>query len=83
MIEKFNDTIDLWIKALDNYTFTQLYTKPSAKEWSIGQVYVHLIEDADYYISQIKIVSTNDNALESHRLWRKKCFGIMIFLTSD
>lgn len=34
--------IDQYISDLDNYTYEQLIIKPSADEWSIGQVYVHL-----------------------------------------
>ncbi|MEJ7682628.1 MAG: hypothetical protein WKG06_33180 [Segetibacter sp.] len=39
--------------------------KPSPNSWSLGQVYMHLIDDTNYYIEQIKIcVSTNDNVIE-------------------
>lgn len=65
LIEDFNHTIDIWIKELEPYDFIQLYTKPSPKSWSLGQVYMHLIDETNYYIEQIKIcVSTNDNVIE-------------------
>ena len=65
MVEDFNDTIDIWIEALEHYSFAQLYRKPSQDGWSIGQVYMHLIENTEYYIEQIKTcLGNNDNEFE-------------------
>src|ERR1700730_1234537 len=65
LIEHFNYTIDIWIKELEQYDFMQLSVKPSPNSWSLGQVYMHLIDETNYYIEQIKIcLSTNDNAIE-------------------
>lgn len=65
LIEDFNHTIDIWIKELEQYDFTRLCAKPSPNSWSLGQVYMHLIDDTNYYIDQIKIcVSNNDNVIE-------------------
>lgn len=64
-IEDFNHTINIWIKELEQYNFTQLIAKPSPNSWSLGQVYMHLIEDTNYYMEQIKIcVSADDNVAE-------------------
>jgi len=64
-IDDFNYTIDIWIKELEKYDFDQLCTKPSSTTWSLGQMYMHLIEDTGYYIEQIKIcLSNNENATE-------------------
>jgi hypothetical protein len=61
-VNDFNRTIDIWINELKKYDFVQLCSKPSADSWSIGQVYMHLIENTEYYIEQIKTcISTNDN----------------------
>ena len=65
LIKDFNHTIDTWIKEIEQYDFTQLCAKPSANSWSLGQVCMHLIENTDYYIEQIKIcVSNDDYAME-------------------
>lgn len=65
MLKDFNHTIDIWIKELRRYDFIQLCVKPSPGSWSLGQVYMHLINDTNYFIEQIKIcVSTNDNMIE-------------------
>lgn len=45
LIEDFNRTIDIWIKQLDQYSFKQLRAKPSPTSWSLGQVYIHLIDE--------------------------------------
>lgn len=63
--DNFTPTINYWIKALDQYNFKQLCAKPSPESWSLGQLYMHLIEQANYYLEQVKIcVATNDNAAE-------------------
>ncbi len=65
LIQDFNHTIDIWIKELELYDSIRLCTKPSANSWSLAQVYIHLIDDTNYYIDQIKIcVCTNDNINE-------------------
>ena len=75
LIEDFNHTIDIWIKELEHYDFTQLCAKPSPNSWSLGQVYMHLIAETSYYIEQIKIcVSANDNVLEEASPGAKKMF---------
>jgi len=65
IIKHFNHTIDNWIKELEQYNFTQLCARPSLNSWSLGQVYMHLISETNFYLEQIKIcVSTNDNINE-------------------
>lgn len=61
LIDDFNDIIDYWIAELNHYTFEQLCTKPSVESWSLGQLYMHLLENTDFYIDQIRIcISNND-----------------------
>ena len=65
LIDDFNYVVDNWIKELERYHFTQLYIKPSPAGWSLGQLYMHLIADTNFYLEQIEIcTSTNDNANE-------------------
>jgi hypothetical protein len=65
LIENFNRTIDIWIRALEGYDFDQLTARPSPASWSIGQVYMHLLVDTSYYIEQIQVcVANNDQASE-------------------
>jgi hypothetical protein len=61
-IQDFNSTLDRWVQQLDHYTFDQLIKKPSSTNWSLGQTYMHLLDDTNWYIEQIRsCVSNNDN----------------------
>ncbi|TKK72024.1 DinB family protein [Ilyomonas limi] len=65
LIEDFKRTTNTWIQALAQYNFVQLCTKPSPGSWSLGQVYMHLLETTGYFIKQVTICSsTNDYATE-------------------
>jgi hypothetical protein len=75
LLNNFNNTIDLWIDALEQYTFRQLCARPATGSWSMGQLYTHLIDDTNYYIEQIKIcLATNDNANEEASPFAKMLF---------
>jgi hypothetical protein len=64
-IENFNQTLDTWIRELEHYNFSQLSAKPSAIDWSLGQVYMHIITETRHFIKQIQIcTSNNDNINE-------------------
>lgn len=76
LLKDFNNTIDGWIEALEQYSFTQLCARPSATSWSLGQLYTHLILDTNYYIEQIKIcVATNDHVYEEASVFAKTIFS--------
>jgi hypothetical protein len=66
LIDQFNETIDEWITSLDRYSRAELLFKPGPENWSIGQVYMHLLNETRYYITQIKeCLITEDNADEA------------------
>lgn len=53
--------IDYWLNELDNYSFDDLLLKPSPTSWSLGQLYMHLIENTDWFFEQVKTcTSSND-----------------------
>jgi hypothetical protein len=65
LVEDVNHTIDTWITALEQYSFVQLCIQPSPGSWSLGQVYMHLINATGYFITQAKTcLSNNDHATE-------------------
>ena len=69
LIDNFNNTIDIWQKSLEGYDYRQLTAKPCITGWSIGQVYMHLLEDTSYYLEQIHVcISNNDHATEGATL---------------
>jgi hypothetical protein len=62
---QLSKTFQLYINALDNYDEERLLAKPSEKGWSIGQVYMHIISETNFYLSQIRLCSSNnDNSSE-------------------
>ncbi|HEY2726442.1 MAG TPA: DinB family protein [Parafilimonas sp.] len=66
IINNFNYTIDTWLQAIQQYSFKQLCTQPDANSWSLGQVCMHLANDTNWFIEQIKnCISNNDNADET------------------
>jgi len=66
IIGVLNKTIDLWLLELKYYTLDQLRIKPSSTDWSMGQVYMHLVEAANYHIEQVKAcLSSDQNKLEN------------------
>lgn len=60
-MENFKHPVDTWINALEQYDFVQLCTTVSVNSWSLGQVYMHLLEDTRYYLEQIKICASNND----------------------
>lgn len=52
LINRFNTTIDTWLTSLDRYTPDQLLLIPEKNSWSIGQLYVHLCRESEYFLSQ-------------------------------
>jgi DinB superfamily len=74
-IEILNRTLDFFVNELSKYTFPQLLAKPSPDHWSLGQMYTHLIDDAGFYVEQIKICAeTNDHADEEMSANAKEMF---------
>ena len=74
-IDDLNQIIDFWINELAHYNFNQLCTKPSSGHWSMGQMYMHLVNDTNYFVEQMKIcVGTNDNMNEEASANAKKMF---------
>jgi hypothetical protein len=60
LINDFNKTLDTWMSAPDMYSFDQLLVKPYHKSWSLGQVFLHLIESTSFYLDNIKTCMTTD-----------------------
>lgn len=66
LIEQINHIIDTWIESIQQYNFQNLCTQPVANGWSLGQICMHLVNDTNWFIEQIKIcVSNNNNADET------------------
>lgn len=55
LIESFDNTIDVWIKTIQHHRFEDLCKQSNENNWSIEQVCVHLINDTNWFLEQIKI----------------------------
>ncbi len=65
LIDNFNRSVDSWIADLDNFNFDQMTRKPDADSWSLGQVYMHIINETDYYIEQIEACKNNSTNISN------------------
>ena len=66
MIKEFNHSIDIWINTIQQYNFEQLCIQPEVNSWSLGQVCMHLLNDTNWFIEQIKTCAiSNDSADET------------------
>lgn len=52
IINSLNTTILVWIRALNTYSLDVLQRRPSQYEWSLGQVYQHIIDDTNFFMSR-------------------------------
>jgi DinB superfamily len=56
-----------WIDALSDYDLEDLQKQPEAGSWSMGQLYVHLVQSSRFFLDQVKTCnSNNDNADQQH-----------------
>ncbi len=91
VLKKFNHTIAIWEKELGRYTFQQLCARPDAESWSMGEVYLHMIDTAlDFNMKQIDIClagNENENACKSaegEELFARNAFSATkIFFSSE
>jgi hypothetical protein len=51
---QFDATVQQWIGQLDDYTLEMLCRPPRAGSWSLGQVYIHIIDDTGWFAGQMK-----------------------------
>jgi hypothetical protein len=47
-LKSMDETTNHYLKELNNYSLEELNRKPSENEWSLGQMYVHLINSTLY-----------------------------------
>lgn len=74
-MNELNGIIDYWVKCLGDYTIETLHLIPSTPGWSLGQLYLHLINDTNFFIEQIKTcTNNNENADEQAHDFAKQLF---------
>ena len=78
-ITQLESTIDTWIDALRHYDLNVLQTKPDKDSWSLGQVYMHILEDTNYYVGQIERCLTHSE----NQTGEKTDFAVKLFSNND
>lgn len=55
-LQTLESLVHTWTTELDRYTDEQFLLKPDAHQWSIGQVYMHLIRSAlGFHLKQVRL----------------------------
>jgi hypothetical protein len=75
-LEQFNGTIQIWIDAVNDYTLAKLQRPPRPGSWSLGQVYMHILDDTEWFVGQMAAAqATRENReMEMHED-AKRMFG--------
>jgi hypothetical protein len=47
-LQRFEETVNHYLHELDSFSLEQLKYKPKENEWSLGQMYLHLVNSALY-----------------------------------
>lgn len=62
MHHDIDKTLQQYILELDRYTTHHLHEKPAVHSWSMGQLYVHIIEATQHFLSEARhCASINDH----------------------
>ena len=59
-----DEIIGFWINSLGDYKPEALSASPAPGSWSIGQLYLHLVNDTRYFAEQIKSCLSHNDHLE-------------------
>jgi hypothetical protein len=70
-LKKFEKTLELWKDELTKYDFQTLLKKPNLESWSMGQVYIHLINSTlNFHLQQVKSCLENQESSEKPKNFR-------------
>ena len=77
ILQKFDQVFSKWENALDDYSEADFLRRPTPDSWSIGQVYVHLINSVlGFHARQVEACLANDDHVNAS----KKGPGKIIYL---
>ena len=66
LLNEFLSALSLYKESIIKYTIDQLKQKPDAESWSLGQLYIHLLDDTNWYFDQIEIaLKENEHQFEA------------------
>lgn len=61
LLHDFNKTVGIWLHELPKYDYQSLTQRPDPSSWSLGQVYIHLINETNWYFEQLERCFTYPN----------------------
>ena len=62
---RLKDTFNEWVNGLIKYDEEELLIQPGPQKWSIGQVYMHLLSETSYFLSQVKYCMENEENISA------------------
>lgn len=54
LIEDLEKTLSTWMAAIEHYSLEDLKARPDPAGWSIGQVFMHLVEETRFYMGEME-----------------------------
>lgn len=76
MNQLLQHSFTVWIDALPDYDLDDLQAQPDDASWSMGQLYVHLVQSSRYFLDQVKACNaSNDNAGQEYAPAAKGIFA--------
>ncbi|MBB3111328.1 hypothetical protein FHS18_003396 [Paenibacillus phyllosphaerae] len=68
-LQAFEATVGRYFVELENLDMTQLLAKPNEEEWSIGQMYMHLIQSAQFmHLRNVDLCLAGNDVLSGQEL---------------
>jgi len=67
ILEKFESVTMYYIKELEKYSLEQLRRKPSEDEWSLGQMYNHLLTASNMQLDAIAKCTTDSATIDGKK----------------
>ncbi|MDM5153764.1 DinB family protein [Bacillus sp. DX1.1] len=80
MLEKFESLAMYYVNELEKYSLKQFTEKPSEDEWSLGQMYNHLLSSAYMQLGAIKTCTTESATVDGKKTeMGEKVYGMGAF----
>lgn len=54
-LNDLESTINYWLTVLDQYSFERVTRKYQANKWSLGQVFMHLIDSSNFFLNNANL----------------------------
>lgn len=65
--KEFEKVVGYYLDELDNYSLEQFRQQPSEEEWSLGQMYIHLIDTTLWFIGKVERIEKGEAVTEGEK----------------